>query len=91
MVEMVTKIDESGRVVIPKEIRQKMGLEGDTALLVADATEEILVLKKLDVKKLAKVLRQELRGTDVEAIGRKVEEESNELARKGRKALRRRH
>ena len=91
MVETVTKMDESGRVVIPKEIRRKMGLEGNTALLVADATEEILVLKKLDVEKLAKMLRQELKGTDVEAIGRKVEEESNELARKERKALRRRH
>ena len=91
MVEAVTKMDRSGRVVIPKEIRRKMGLEGDTALLVADATDEIVVLKRLDVKDLARMLRQELRGTDVEAIGRRVEEESDEPARKRRKALRGRH
>jgi len=88
MVEAVTKIDRSGRVVIPKEIRRKMGLEGDTALLVADATDEIVVLKKLDVKDLARMLRQELKGTDVETVGRRVEKESNELAKRRRKALR---
>jgi len=88
MVESVTKIDRAGRVVIPKEIRQRMGLKEDTTLLVADATDEIVVLKKLDVKELAKRLRQELKEIDVEAIGRRIEEESNEQARKDRKALR---
>lgn len=88
MVEAVTRIDRSGRVVIPKEIRERMGLKEDTTLLVADATDEIVVLKKLDVKELAKRLRQELKGVDVEAIARRVEEESNEQARKEHKALR---
>jgi len=88
MVETVTKIDRAGRVVIPKEIRERMGLKEDTTLLVVDATDEIVVLKKLDVKELAKRLRQELRGIDVEAIGRRVEEESNEQARKEYQALR---
>jgi len=88
MVEAVTKVDKAGRVVIPKEIRKRMGLKEDTTLLVADATEEIIVLKKLDVKELARRLRRELRGIDVEAIGRRVEEESNEQARKEHRALR---
>jgi len=88
MVETVTKIDRAGRVVIPKEIRERMGLKEDTTLLVVDATDEIVILKKLDVKELAKRLRQELRGIDVEAIGRRVEEESNEQARKEYQALR---
>lgn len=88
MVELVTKIDKAGRVVIPKEIRERMGLTEDTALLVADATDEIVVLKKLDVRELAKRLRQELKGIDVETIARRVEEESNERARKEHQALR---
>lgn len=88
MVEAVTKMDRAGRVVIPKEIRERMGLKEDTTLLVADATDEIVVLKKLDVRELAKRLRQELKGVDVEAIARRVEEESNEQARKEHKALR---
>jgi len=88
MVEAVTKIDRAGRVVIPKEIRERMGLKEEATLLVADATDEIVILKKLDVKELGKRLRQELKGMDVEAIGRKVEEESDEQARKEHKALR---
>ncbi|MCP8308471.1 MAG: AbrB/MazE/SpoVT family DNA-binding domain-containing protein [archaeon] len=88
MVEAVTKIDRAGRVVIPKEIREKMGLKEDTTLLVADATDEIVILKKLDIRELAKRLRQELKGIDVETIGKRVEEESNEQARKEYQALR---
>ncbi|MGI0080149.1 MAG: AbrB/MazE/SpoVT family DNA-binding domain-containing protein [Nitrososphaerales archaeon] len=91
MVEAITKIDKSGRVVIPKEIRQRAHLTEDTALLVTDTSGQIVVLKKLDVKELANRLRQELKGVDVEAIGRRIEDESNERARKQHKALRRGH
>lgn len=88
MVETVTKIDRAGRVVIPKEIRERIGLDEDTTLLVSDANNEIVILKKLDVKELARRLKEELKGIDVEKIGRKVENESNERARKEHKALR---
>ena len=88
MVEAVTKIDKAGRVVIPKEIRERMGIEEDATLLVTDANNEIMILKKLDVKELAKRLRKELREIDVEAVARRVEEESNEQARNEHKALR---
>jgi len=88
MVDLVTKMDKAGRVVIPKEIRKRMGVTGETALLVTDATDKIVVLKKLDVKGLAQRLRAELRGVDVEAISRRVEEESNERARRKPKTLR---
>lgn len=89
MAEAVTKIDKAGRVVIPKEIREKMGLEQDTTLLVTEASDDIVILKKLDVKGLASKLRRELRGIDVEGIAKKVEKRSNEQARKEYKALRR--
>ena len=36
MVEAITTIDKAGRVVIPKEIRERMNLKGDSALLVAE-------------------------------------------------------
>lgn len=89
MAESVTKIDKAGRVVIPKEIRDKMGLEQDTTLLVTEASDDIVVLKKLDVRGLASKLRRELRGVDVEGIAKRVEKGSNEQARKEYKALRR--
>ncbi|MBI4258536.1 MAG: AbrB family transcriptional regulator, partial [Thaumarchaeota archaeon] len=45
-------------------------------------------LKKLDIEELARRLRQELKGVDVEAMVGRVEEESNERARRAHKALR---
>ena len=88
MVEAVTKIDKAGRVVIPKEIRERMGLKEDSALLVAEGNRGVVILKKLDIEELTRRLRQELKEVDVEAIAGRVEEESNERARKEHKALR---
>jgi len=88
MAEAVTKIDKAGRVVIPKEIRVRMGLKEDSALLIVEADKGVVVLKKLDVEELAGRLRRELKGIDVEAIAGRVEEESNERARKAHKTLR---
>ena len=88
MAESVTKIDNAGRVVIPKEIRDRMGLAQDTTLLVSEASGDIVILKKIDVKELASKLRQELKGVNVEEISKKVEKKSNEQARRSYKALR---
>ena len=90
MAESVTKIDNAGRVVIPKEIRDRMGLAQDTTLLVSEASGDIVILKKIDVKELASKLRQELKGVNVEEISKKVEKKSNEQARRSYKALRHR-
>ena len=83
MVEAITTIDKAGRVVIPKEIRERMNLKEDSALLVAEIKGGVLILKKLDIKEIADRLRVELKGRDVDEIARRVEEESNERVRKG--------
>lgn len=88
MTESVTKMDGAGRIVIPKEIRERMGLAQDTTLLVSEVAGDIVILKKLDVKELARKLRQELKGANVEAISGKVEKKSHEQARRSYKALR---
>lgn len=88
MAEAVTKIDKAGRVVIPKEIRERMGLKDDGALLVTELGAGIVVIKKLDIGDLAERLRRELKATDVVSVAARVEEESNERARKDHKALR---
>ena len=91
MVEAITTIDKAGRVVIPKEIRERMNLGEDSALLVAETESGVLILKKLDIKEIADRLRVELKGKDLDEIARRVEEGSNERVRKGErpKALRR--
>ena len=90
MVEAITTIDKAGRVVIPKEIRERMNLKEDSALLVAETKGGVLILKKIDIKEIADRLRVELKGGDVDEIVRRVEEESNERVRRGErpKALR---
>jgi AbrB family looped-hinge helix DNA binding protein len=82
MVEEVTTIDKAGRVVIPKEIRDKMHLEENCILLLAETHGDALILKKLDIQQIAERLRAELKGKDLDEIAREVEAESNERVRK---------
>lgn len=83
MTEAITTIDRAGRVVIPKEIRERMDLKENNTLLVAETDSGVLILKKLDLKDISDRLRAELKGKDVDEMARRVEEESNERVRKG--------
>jgi len=89
MVDRIATMDKAGRVVIPKEIREKMNLKEDSTLIVTEAEGDVLILKRLDVEGIAERLRAELKGKDVESIARRVREESNERARKEHRSLRR--
>ena len=83
MAEAVTTIDRAGRVVIPKEIRERMNLEENSVLLLAETdSEDALILKKLDIREIADQLRGELKGKNLDETARKVEKESNEEAGK---------
>jgi len=83
MVEAITTIDKAGRVVIPEEMRERMNLEGDSAVLLAETGKGVLILKKLDVKEIADRLRVELKEADVDNLAGRVEEESNARVRRG--------
>ena len=48
--------------MIPKEIRERMDLREDSALLVVEADRGVLILKKLDIKEIADRLRVEFKG-----------------------------
>ncbi|MDG6990330.1 MAG: AbrB/MazE/SpoVT family DNA-binding domain-containing protein [Nitrososphaerota archaeon] len=87
MAEAVTTIDKAGRVVIPKEIRERLDLGGDSALLVAETDDGTIILKKLDVKEIADRLRGELKGKNLDEIARRAESDSNERVR-SKKAIR---
>jgi AbrB family looped-hinge helix DNA binding protein len=82
MVEAVTTIDKAGRVVIPKEIREKANLTENSVLLVTETEKgDVLLLKKLDIREIAERIRGELKGKNLDEIAKKVEKESNEEAR----------
>jgi len=87
MAEAVTTVDKAGRVVIPKEIRERMDLRADSALLVAETDDDAIILKKLDIKEIADRLRGELKGKNLDEVARKVERDSNERVRR-QKAIR---
>jgi AbrB family looped-hinge helix DNA binding protein len=90
MAEAVTTIDKAGRVVIPKEIREKMSLNENSILLVVETDGDALILKKLDIHQVAERLRGELKGKDLDGMARKVEAQSNERVRKERRGTLRR-
>ena len=81
MAELVS-VDRAGRVVIPKAIRDALGIDERTQLLVAAGEHGRLVLQKVDVEALAGQLEKELARTDVEAIVRKVRKEMRSLVRR---------
>ncbi|HKZ48578.1 MAG TPA: AbrB/MazE/SpoVT family DNA-binding domain-containing protein [Thermoplasmata archaeon] len=81
MAELVS-VDRAGRVVIPKAIRDALGIDERTQLLVAAGEHGRLVLQKVDVEALAGQLEKELAGTDVEAVVRKVRKEMRSLVRR---------
>ena len=78
----VVSVDRAGRVVIPKAIRDAAGIDERTKFLIALTEHGRLVLQKLNVESLAARLERELAGKDVDAIVRKVREETNARIRR---------
>jgi AbrB family looped-hinge helix DNA binding protein len=79
MVEMaeVVEVDLSGRIVIPKNVRQDLKIKGGTKFILAKHGEGQLLLQKLDVDEIARRLQDELAGRDVDAIVKSVRKEIN--------------
>ncbi len=51
------RVDNRGRIVIPREIREKLGIEAGSELLLDVSGDKIVVKKKYDpFKKLASIL-----------------------------------
>ncbi|AEV28245.1 looped-hinge helix DNA binding domain, AbrB family [Sphaerochaeta pleomorpha str. Grapes] len=49
------KVGEKGQIVIPKEMRDLMGIKtGDSLLILADKDRGIAIPKKADMEKIAK-------------------------------------
>ena len=77
----IVSVDSSGRVGIPKAIRELAGFTEKTKLLVI-AEEGRVVLQKLDADSLAARIAKELAGKDIDAVIRKVRKETRARVRK---------
>lgn len=78
----MTSIDKVGRIVLPKETRDKLGIDERTKLLIAEVKEGTLVLKKIDVEEMTKRLEADLKDVDLMSLLRKVREETNEKVKR---------
>ena len=75
-------MDQAGRIVIPKAIRDAAGFQTRAKLLIAVTEEGRVVLQKLDVDSVAARLEKELAGVNVDRIVRRVREEVRARIRK---------
>ncbi len=83
----IVNIDKSGRLVIPEFIRMKLHLDNEVPLLITDLDDDKIIIKKLDRDEIAKRLRAELQGVDIDKVTREVRVEVNETAKKRYKSI----
>ncbi|PLJ77387.1 AbrB/MazE/SpoVT family DNA-binding domain-containing protein [Infirmifilum sp. NZ] len=78
----VVAVDDKGRVVIPKELRKRLGLRRGEQLLLVAVSDDTIVLRKLDVRKLLATIAREVseKGVPLEKIDLEVEKEADRLA-----------
>lgn len=81
MVEVIS-IDDSGRLVIPKSIRDSLGVVGGDKFILAAGENGRLLLQKLDIGEIVARLEEEVKGKDIDAIVKAIRKEINEKVRK---------
>ena len=74
----IVEVDKSGRIVIPKSLRQELDIGEKTRFILTKRNQGQLLLQKLDVREIARRLEEELSGKDVDAIVERVRKEVNE-------------
>jgi AbrB family looped-hinge helix DNA binding protein len=82
-----TKVDEKGRMVLPNEIRRKMGINPGDEFAVDELGPDTILLKKVDVHAMIKDAIERAKNIDLERLEADMEEEGNKVARKMHKIL----
>ena len=77
----VVVIDDRGRIVIPRKLRDKLQLKKGDTFIILELRDNLLVLKRIDVEKLIREVAEEVARSriDLDKLGQEVEEEANEL------------
>lgn len=74
----VVGVDKSGRMVIPKSLRQELDIKEKTRFILTKRGQGQLLLQKFEVKEIARRLEDELSGKDIDAIVEEVRKEVHE-------------
>lgn len=77
----VIEPDGSGRVVIPKKVRDELGITSETQLLLTSNQKGQIIIQKLDLEEITKRLEDELAETQVKQLAQEIRNEINEKAR----------
>ena len=64
----LTSLDKRGRVVIPKELRQELGLKPDQTMIIELKGREIVLKPALGPEKFIEELRGCVHGSQIEPI-----------------------
>jgi len=77
-----TKVDEKGRVVLPRELRTRMDISPGDEFIVDELGPDAIVLKKVDLRAMIDEIIEKAKGVDLDRLEEEIEEEANRLARK---------
>jgi AbrB family looped-hinge helix DNA binding protein len=81
MTEVVT-VDKAGRLVIPKSIREALGITGGTKFILTEGEHGRLHLQKFNIDEIAAKLQDETKNMDIDAIVKRIRKEVNEKVKK---------
>jgi len=74
----IVEADRSGRIVIPKRLREELDIGEKTRFILTKRGEGQLLLQKIDVEEIARRLEEELAGRDIDAIVEAIRKEIDE-------------
>jgi AbrB family looped-hinge helix DNA binding protein len=78
----LAKVDDRGRVQLPKGLRNKMKLKEGDEFVADELGEDTIVLKRINLRALLEDAIVKAKSIDLDKLERDIEEESNQLARK---------
>ena len=77
----LTKVDTKGRVVIPKDIRKRMGIRSGEEFLITEIDGDTIVLKRFDVRKMLEEMIKNAKGINLDELNEETEREGNRVAK----------
>ena len=83
----LTKVDDKGRVVLPRELRSKLDICPGDEFIVDELGPDSLVLKKVDLRAMIEDIIDKAKNVDLDQLEAEIEEEANKLARQKYKVL----
>ena len=78
----VTKVDEKGRILLPSELRKRMGIKPGEEFLIADIDADAVILKRIDLKKMLEEIIVKAESVDFDELEKEIREEGNRVSRK---------